>query len=68
MLPRLRIQETNLGVGLKTQFVTASRGAAGRWVLSTGEGGWAKDERGIQQVDSCPRRWPPYTGHKEGTQ
>jgi hypothetical protein len=52
---------------IKTQFVIAFRGAAERWVLNTGEDGWTKDERGIQQVDSCPWRWPLNTGHKEGT-
>jgi len=36
-------------------------------VLSTGEDGWTKGERGIQQVDFCPWRWLPDTGHKEGT-
>jgi hypothetical protein len=39
---------------IKTQLVTAFGGTAERWVLSTGEVGWTKDERGIQQVDSCP--------------
>lgn len=43
-------------------------GAADRWVLrieKMDKDGWTKDERGIQQLESRPCRWPPYTATNE---